>query len=590
MHTQPPPPFVLRPSPFARKPSTRNVCNASEDPGIKLQLAIVRRLVGFKTKAIPSRDITVQKGLSDLQVCASLVTVGKAKTDLRRARRIKCDEHKPMCWRCVKGGRLCGGYGQPDRPKDGTALQPALTDGAQLGREAERLRHLASLVMSLDRHGQPLYQDRVWGRPFLQFSHAVGCVKAAAAAFGAAYESLLQGRNPQDHPPTLYHYGSALRRLQSSVTEGTAGAESCALASLMLACVEILSQHEQNAFAHFLGACQILDIRRRRTSSDDMCGIFECVRNELVMIDVMVGSYTMSQTPAFMHVEPQEQATTNDAFNRPESAIKTSAFALHRAYRLIGRAGTRRYKGPHYVEDDSIFIRDRIEVVSELRSVYHSLETLTQKLEAQISTAEAPNPEVAVNLAEIYALRCQLTSSLIFILSIHSPFETAYDEHQSLFRSIISDAAAAKRTGSRVRSGAFSLFSCRPGVLGPLFLVSMKCRDPSVRRIATAILKEQGREGPADGQTMAAIGARLGELEESARPLSVSRSCYEAHDIHEDQRIHGYSIDGPQLFETGKRIIRVSFSIPEPPILQGWGIVDYSSGGSWSFLSETLDI
>lgn len=53
------------------------------------------------------------------------------------------------------------------------------------------------------------------------------------------------------------YYGSALAKLRSDFDDTTARPESLALASMILACVEILSQHERNALTHFLGAVQI---------------------------------------------------------------------------------------------------------------------------------------------------------------------------------------------------------------------------------------------------------------------------------------------------------------------------------------------
>ncbi|KAG9256934.1 uncharacterized protein F5Z01DRAFT_748510 [Emericellopsis atlantica] len=498
-----------------------------------------------------------------------------------------------MCGRCVRGGRLCGGYDDEGRAHDAsTVLQPALRDGARIEREVERLSHLASLVMSLDRDNRPLQHDRVWGRPFLQFSHSVHCAKAAAAAFGAAYEALLKGHIPQDHPPTLNYYGSALRQLQASVDDGSATPESCAVASLMLSGVEILSQHEANSFMHFLGACQILDTKRQGSSSPTASGVLEVVEEELVLIGVAVGGYTMSQTPAFMHLEPQHThaADDDDAFSRTGSAIKASAYALHRAYNFIGRSGGPKHRYSDYAQRDPMFLRDQADVLAKLGAVCGSLETLTERLEARLSTKAESACETAMDLAEVYALRSQVTTTLIFLLCMHSPFESAHDTHRTLFQSIISNAAASIHTKDRIKSSTFSRFTCRPGVLGPLFIVSTKCRDPSLRRLATSMLKEQGREGPADGRTMAVISARLTQLEESAEPKTGPHFPRVAADIQERYRIHGYSVDGPQLIKDNKRVIRVSFSMPCPPLQEGWGSVDYAKVENWSFRSEDLEL
>ena len=82
---------------------------------------------------------------------------------------------------------------------------------------------------------------------------------------------------------------------------------------MILACVEILSQHEQNAFAHFLGAVQILTMtyqHRQRASSHD---ILSTIRDALVKINLLLGSSALSQTPELMFLESQELSTGDDA-------------------------------------------------------------------------------------------------------------------------------------------------------------------------------------------------------------------------------------------------------------------------------------
>ena len=201
-----------------------------------------------------------------------------------RTRRVKCDEQKPLCRRCVQARRLCGGYNHQSKPPGASSLQPALQTGVIADSQTERLSCLAAHVLSLDNTGRPLQQDGVWGRIFLQLSNQVECVKAAAAAFGAAYESSLNNNNNNaiaKSPRSAWrYYGSALARLQSDFNNETAGPESLALASMILACVEILSQHEQNSFTHFLGAVQILTKSHQCRGASRPAADVRCKKNQ----------------------------------------------------------------------------------------------------------------------------------------------------------------------------------------------------------------------------------------------------------------------------------------------------------------------
>ncbi|OIW33074.1 hypothetical protein CONLIGDRAFT_609647 [Coniochaeta ligniaria NRRL 30616] len=504
-----------------------------------------------------------------------------------RTRRVKCDEQRPLCRRCVQAGRLCGGYNHESRST--SALQPTLKIGVRADSDTERLSYLAAHVLSLDNNGLPMQQGGVWGRVFLQLSNQVECVKAAAAAFGAAYESSLNDALVHSPYSAWRYYGTALARLQADFNNETAGPESLALASIILACVEILSQHEQNAFAHFLGAVQILTKTYQRHQGAGSADIYSTIKDELVNIDVLIGSYAMSQTPAFMHLESQEAAAGDDAFHEPELAINTAMLCLHRSYQFTESAAQLRHTYPSWTEHDPIMCKGRSDAVSRCLSVLDGLTALATRLQAQYSSATS-TVRHSEALAEIYAIRSQLTSTLIFLMCIHSPFETMYDEHHDRFRGIVSDAAASARLRRQTKSSAFKRFSMRPGIVNPLFIVSNKCRDPPLRALATEMLGEQGREGPTDGHIMAAIGARMAALETAGIVPSSPGAPLAACDVPEGQRIHGYGVSPPRLNGEGRRVVDVQFTRPLVPLVQGWGHVDYSGQTNWIFWSECIDI
>jgi len=492
-----------------------------------------------------------------------------------------------LCRRCVQAGRLCGGYNYDT--KSAAALQPALRIGVAADSHTERLNYLAAHVLSLDNNSQPLQKDGVWGRVFLQLSNQVECVKAAAAAFGAAYESLLNNAVEQRPCSAWRYYGSALARLQSDFNDRAAGPESLALASMILACVEILGQHEQNAFAHFLGTVQILTKTDQRRPGAPSANILSTIKEELVTFEVSIGGYAISQTPAAMRLESQRGTAGDDAFREPELAINAAMVCLHRSYRFVESAARLRYTYPSWKECDPITCRGQSDAVAQCQSVLDDLAALATRLQAQYSPATS-TPRDSETLAEIYALRTQLTSTLVYLLCVHDPFQTGYDEYQDRFRSIVSDAAASARLRRRTKPSAFKRFSTRPGIVSSLFIVSMKCRDPSLRALATTMLNEQGREGPADGHIMAAIGARLAALETCAHVPSSSGAPLAACNVPEEHRVHGYGVSPPRFNGEGRRVVDVEFSRPKLPLVQGWGHVDYSCLDNWVFWSETIDI
>ncbi|KAL0943136.1 C6 zinc finger domain-containing protein [Colletotrichum truncatum] len=504
-----------------------------------------------------------------------------------KTRRVKCDEQKPLCRRCIQAGRICGSYNY--KSKSSSALRPPLKVGIAVNSHAERLSYLAAHVLSLDNNSCLLQDDDVWGRVFYQLSNQVECVKAAAVAFGAAYESSLSDTIFNGTCSAWHYYGSALAKLQSDYNNEAVGPESLVLASMILACVEILSQHEQNAFVHFLGAVQTLDKIHHRGWRSVSTDIVSIVKDGLIQMNLIICSYGLSRTPQFMYLESQEGTDGDDIFREPELAIKGAMRCLRRVYQFVESAARLRYTYPSWKDYDLDMCKNQSDAVTYCRSVLNGLMALSTTLQAHYSCTTS-TLKASETLADIFAIRTQLTSALIFALCAHSPYETVYDEHQDLFRSIVSDAAASARLRRQTKSSALKRFSTRPGIVSPLFIVSMKCRDPTLRALATTMLSEQSREGPADGQILAAIGARMAKLETSASIPSYSGGPLAASNILEEHRIGGYTVPHPRLDSEGRRVVDILFSRPNPPLAEGWGHVNYSSQDGWIYWSEPVEI
>lgn len=456
-----------------------------------------------------------------------------------------------------------------------------MRDGVQMDKNTNRLVHLAFHVLSLDINGQPLRYSPVWGYSFLQLCNSVSCVRTAAAAFGAAYDTSLRD-SQRDAATAWKYYGKAVQQLRSHVADETASPESLAIASITLACAESLSQHEQNAFVHLRGACQILDNVNKKSPPCTNADTLAAVTQELSNIGILIASHIVSEVPSFLQLEPQKASCVS---TEVEQGTKAAFSALRNAYRFIGAAAPRRYIHPSWTDLDPDLCRYRDEILAELRSAVSTLQTLSAHLQIESPTTTMKLAE-AETLADVYSLCCQLLLPLIFISSIHSAYENYYDRFHHLFQEIVRHAAASLRLRQRFKTGVFSRFSARPGILSPLFFAAMKCRDKSLRTVAIDLMRSMGREGPADGRTMAAIATRLAEIE--SLDIELNRNSHDACDILEEQRVHGYALQTPPSYQLGRQVLQIELSKPNPPLSRGWGQADYSKGENWKFWTETL--
>ncbi|KAF4978317.1 hypothetical protein FZEAL_5290 [Fusarium zealandicum] len=255
-------------------------------------------------------------------------------------------------------------------------------------------------VLSLDKSGHPLQPQGAWGRVFLQLSNQVECVKAAAAAFGAAFEASLDNAGVKHSGSAWHYYGLALARLRSDFNSEAAGPESLALTSMILTCVEILSQHEQNALAHFLGAVQILNQTYQYGQRAPSAEILSTIENELVKIVLSIGSYAMCQTPQPMHLKSQQAAAGDDVLCEPELAINAAMVCLHRSYQLIESAAPLRFAYPSWKEPDLIMCKAQSDAVAQCRWVLDALAALGARLAAIETFASVPAPMAACDVVE----------------------------------------------------------------------------------------------------------------------------------------------------------------------------------------------
>lgn len=466
------------------------------------------------------------------------------------------------------------------------APRRALNPGVSVDSSTGRLSHLAAHVLSLDHSGQFSTENGVWGRLFLQQSNQVECVTAAAAAFGAAYEAWFLNHDT-DHFAVLRHYGTALSQLRAAFASKTTSLECVALASMILACAEIMTQQNENALSHFHGAVHIVQDLEAQANGKVPSAEVLTLKDELVQVDIQIGSYGLSQTPQIAHFDGYGAEEASDAFREPRLASEAALRCLYRTRQYIEVTSKVRYTYPGWKDRDSAMCEAQAAMAAQCQTVMDGLAALAEQLQSTSASASGNSPARDDEaLADLYGLRTQVATTLVFILCIHDPFETSYDDHLALFQSIIKDAAASSRLRRRANAKAHALkrFSTRPGVISPLFFTTMKCRDPSVRSLAIAMLKEQGREGPSDGQIMAAIGAQIAALES---PESMSAS---GEPKAERLRVHGHGVFPGGTTGVSHRVLEVEFSRPSPPLEQGWGRVDYTNLDNWVIWREPVQI
>lgn len=92
-------------------------------------------------------------------------------------------------------------------------------------------------------------------------------------------------------------------------------------------------------------------------------------------------------------------------------------------------------------------------------------------------------------------------------------------------RPLLATAAGSSQKNRR-KAPTTTFFTLDAGLVAPMYDVACRCRDPSIRRRAVAVLRVSARrEGIFDGLLAARIAESVIAMEESEIPSSSSRSC-----------------------------------------------------------------
>lgn len=179
----------------------------------------------------------------------------------RRIRRIKCDETKPACSKCLNSGRSCDGYGiliKTSPPAESTALSSLEIHSYRSERENrgfDYFRHKAvSELMGFDT------KSDFWGHVVLQFSVASPAVFRAVLSLSSLHETTYgQSRMKsctEDRVSFLRQYNKAIRQLCSRQTAQPA--QFTLTCCILFICLENLRGNNDAALLHLENGLKIL--------------------------------------------------------------------------------------------------------------------------------------------------------------------------------------------------------------------------------------------------------------------------------------------------------------------------------------------
>ncbi|KAF5687111.1 transcriptional regulatory moc3 [Fusarium circinatum] len=435
-------------------------------------------------------------------------------------RRVKCDETKPSCRRCLFSKVSCLGY--PIGAPPGPSLRPAEAAlvSARSPRALDRYVYLTCTVLSQGpRRAKNESETLFWSHAVPQMIHSIPAVQAAAAAFGASYdEHMLRSR---EGLATTRHYHRALRLVQNEVSHLHNGTFPCAVACLLMGFAEALQQRSDRGYMHLQGALAVMATcgnSGAKSPMDDggLATLFEKLNLHSV-------TYATSL-----------DIPLTGEVNKPSSDLMSPDRALysilHTSYRFISSALPYKYAHPTQIPSDLLIEQGRCR--GNLQQWLSS-----KQLNPRLSISDPQNEQLLV-------LRMQCYTAFIYVSNALQPFETVYDHYALEFQEIIASAKAVLDIrSSDEASSSLPLFTPEMGIIQPLFFATLKYRNSFWRKQALNLLGKSGREGPWCGDIEAqilevVIAAEENTFDHLSSTLDESQQTMPYTDVPEHQRVH----------------------------------------------------
>lgn len=404
-------------------------------------------------------------------------------TQLHRIRKVKCDEARPSCERCVKAGRICDGY-RDQQP----ATARGMTLAIRSARRASRTPTPDSVHVSLPswmatadpretlafdfyiRRVAPVlageFDSHFWAGLVPRLCQAEPAVRHAVFSLGAVFRAV-EGRSgvpPEPGDPatnfSIAEYNKAISSLLSLDAGRTSGQEPTAiylLACIVFVCIEFMLGNEFSSHAHIHQGRQLLQ-RLDEGAASRNSPQMELIRRNLVPIysRLAITSFTWGQVPVAIPPSLNLHARVPAEFTSTEEARGNLYSVLDDGLRTSKEVRTVKYAGmvgDHGLQSMQEAERVHQEVLSRLKS-WNLAFTLYLANRSAMGGRSGPTPGERV-MSMYYHV------AYIWISTSFSMLETSYDDYMEHFTSIVSQASSIQRSsgGNASQAGTASSYS-----------------------------------------------------------------------------------------------------------------------------------
>ncbi|KAJ5397892.1 hypothetical protein N7509_006005 [Penicillium cosmopolitanum] len=505
-----------------------------------------------------------------------------------RIRRVKCDEQKPACYKCVSTGRTCSGYVDP-----GEHTTQAAVDAQNRFRIVQYMPEISQptrmwqvpqstgLLLESEYRSLEFFQINTTlcfgsgiGTFLLQAVHHEQILKSIAIALGSLHRSFthkqsLTSDNREETRFTLLHYNKAIRDLVAINPKASyRGNDTFLIACILFYCFDCLQGNFKSAFQHAISGLKIIKHEQLIANVsgvgtympvEKITLLFSILENQVLEIE-NEGILTSELRPtasSFLH-PAKSPSTSNDI----ETLFISFQFLYNRFTRFLAICDS---LGESLGEKSPEFLESIQSITAEYAQVRTNIETWIFTFENWLEQPSSRrNDSDSVQILKVWRLIIG-----IFLQLPLPPSELDWDHFTDDFSAVNRLVAnfldaPSKSTLSRHSSpntptpttpqvgsiprvaslptllpkpskSETCMFSLSLGVVTPLYLCATRCRESSVRHHSIGLMSYcQRREGLWDSDLAARIAKRIVTIEEEAAqilpgsdytPANIGPSC-----------------------------------------------------------------
>ncbi|KAH7126482.1 hypothetical protein B0J13DRAFT_484013 [Dactylonectria estremocensis] len=557
---------------------------------------------------MPCRNSTAEPG------CVRRPRRTKARSGCRtcKIRKVKCDEGRPACHRCVSTGRTCEGYGiwgggHSTHPQSrvqapiSPPISPLATPVSLRILDAAERDCFEWFTLISAKKLRGIFSSTFWDTLVFQASVDEPAVLHAVLALSSVQrQEVMQIRDiagpfsaPDDEEQfVLRQYSKAISYLvPDSEGESQPSVDAVLLTCLVFVFLEFLRGRYKTAQTHLQNGLRLIEESGCNDRTTEKAGVVgksssrgvnEGILETFSRIQVQVGLLGhFSQ--AFMN-PLLESETTIDAFGSVEEARESLDRLLNEALQLTEN-----------------FHRDQAE---QSGGCHSPLSSHRRKLRARLddwnsayslSTTTIDTTMPFVDRFSYKLLRSYYTMAVIMVDSTADySSEMVFDEYTNEFASIVSQAEGLRRAvlsnpvldDLPARHSSKHQSIADMGWIPPLYYTALKCRVRRLRLQAIGILKSlPHREGIWDAGIVACIAEKVMAIEEG-------RSFYpaELHDFYHQEYSDACN-DTLKTVPESNRIHNVGIELSDDPRSNlGLTYRKRRDGGTWEELETSIPV